>query len=51
MLESVRKAIPIPEFSVSAVASVSVVGAFLALLAEGQIHPFAIYLLKIYLAF
>lgn len=51
MLESVRKSIEIPQVPVRALGGVGAVGSFLWLVSQDLVHPLAIYLLEIYLAF
>lgn len=51
MLDLLRKAQPaVSPISTDAVISVGTVSAFLWLLTQGFVHPFAIYLLELYLA-
>ena len=52
MLAALRKAVPaVTPLSTDAVISFGTVAAFVWLLANGFVQPFAIYLLELYLAF
>ncbi len=51
MLESIRRVAAIPRISLAQVLSVAVVLAFFWLLALDHVHPLAIYLTQIFLAF
>jgi hypothetical protein len=51
MLQSIRRALPIPQVPVHAVVCGTSVLAFGWLLANDSIKPIAVYLLQIYLAF
>ena len=51
MIESIRKAIALPQVPVQAIAAGLTVSAFAWLLAQGAIQPIAIYLLQLYLSF
>ena len=51
MIESIRKAITLPQVPIQVVATGLTVSAFAWLLAQGAIQPIAIYLLQLYLSF
>lgn len=51
MLDSVRKSVAIPQIPARVFMSVGVLAAFTWLLAHDLLHPMAIYLLQLYLAF
>lgn len=51
MLDSLRRSVAIPRVPLSAVLSVGTVGSFCWLLAQGAIHPLALYILQVYLTF
>ena len=51
MLESIRRVVTVPEIPVKALLSVGTLISFVWLLGQDLIHPLAIYLLQLYLAF
>ena len=51
MIESIRKALVLPQVPVQAIATGLTVSAFAWLLAQGAVQPLAIYLLQLYLSF
>jgi hypothetical protein len=51
MIESIRKAIALPQVPVQAIVTGLTVSAFAWLLAQGAIQPLAIYLFQLYLSF
>ena len=51
MLQSIRRAIPLPQIPIHAIVCGSSMLAFGWLLASDSIKPIAVYLLQIYLAF
>ena len=51
MLDSLRRQITIPQVPARLLFSVATVVSFVALLAEGAVHPIVIYALELYLSF
>jgi hypothetical protein len=54
MLQSARRvfaAVTVPRLPVKALLAVTTLGSFIWLLAQDLVHPFAVYLLQLYLAF